>query len=169
MQLTFSLAAPPANPSLLPDFAKALMTHAETSCSPILPSLDAIAPSGWSGKTSPASCRQATDGILRPYSEGWQSAGIMRPGECLTLSTSEWTGLEGQSLRDDGVCTLSDILETGDIPQRYYLSAKACRGILRRAAKRKKALPPMLEEALKAVVSASSLSENMPTTAALLQ
>jgi len=36
------------------------------------------------------------------------------------------------------VCSLSDILETGDLPQRFFLSAKACAGILRRAEKRGK-------------------------------
>jgi hypothetical protein len=41
-------------------------------------------------------------------------------------------------------------LETGDVPQRYYLSAKACRGILRRADNRGKTLPPKLLQALEA-------------------
>jgi hypothetical protein len=63
----------------------------------------------------------------------------------------EWTGLDGLSLNDDDVCSLSDILETGDVPQRYYLSAKACAGILRRAVKRGKALPQRLAHALQAV------------------
>ena len=49
--------------------------------------------------------------------------------------------------------SLSDILETGAVPQRFYLSAKACRGILRRAEKRGKALPPPLRAALLAVAS----------------
>jgi hypothetical protein len=57
-------------------------------------------------------------------------------------------------LNDDGVCSLSDILETGDVPQRYYLTAKACRGILRRAEKRGKSLPPSLAAALLAVAEA---------------
>jgi DNA (cytosine-5)-methyltransferase 1 len=35
-------------------------------------------------------------------------------------------------------------------PEKYCLSRKACEGILRRAAKRGKALPPMLKEALEA-------------------
>ena len=148
MQLTFLSEEPRANPSQSQAFAKDLMIHAETSCSPILPSLDAISPNGWSGRTSPASCRQTKDGTLRPLSKGWKNAGIMRPGECLTLSMSEWTGTDELSLKDEGVCSLSDILEIGDVPQRYYLSAKACAGILRRAEKRGKALPQMLHRAL---------------------
>jgi site-specific DNA-cytosine methylase len=64
--------------------------------------------------------------------------------ESLTLSTSEWPS--------DGVaCSLSDTLETGTLPPRYYLSALACRGILRRAEKRGKELPPALYRALQTV------------------
>ena len=43
--------------------------------------------------------------------------------------------------------SLSQILEDNPHPK-YYLSAKACRGILRRAERRGKELPPMLKEAL---------------------
>jgi hypothetical protein len=74
---------------------------------------------------------------------------------------SEWTGLDGLSLNDDGVCSLSDILETGDVPRQYYLSAKACRGILRRAGKRGKELPPQLARALQAVAGLAPTSTAM--------
>jgi hypothetical protein len=48
-----------------------------------------------------------------------------------------------------GVSFLSQFLEnTQDVPQRYLLSQKACEGIIRRARKRGKALPPKLLEAL---------------------
>jgi hypothetical protein len=47
---------------------------------------------------------------------------------------------------------LSDILETGDVPQRFFLSATACRGILRRAEKRGKTLPAALATALHAAL-----------------
>ena len=43
--------------------------------------------------------------------------------------------------------TLSQVLEM-NAPEKYYLSAKACEGILRRANKRGKKLPQMLEDAL---------------------
>jgi len=49
------------------------------------------------------------------------------------------------------VCALSDTLEIGDLPQRFFLSAKACAGILRRAKKRGKTLPPSLKASLLAV------------------
>jgi hypothetical protein len=66
--------------------------------------------------------------------------------ECLTLSTSEWP-------KDAVVCSLSDTLETGDLPQRFSLSATACQGILRRADKRGKKLPERLQRALEAVAA----------------
>ena len=43
--------------------------------------------------------------------------------------------------------TLSQILEA-HVPEKYSLSAQACRGILNRAQRRGKELPPMLKEAL---------------------
>ena len=59
-----------------------------------------------------------------------------------TRSGSEWPSVVD-------VCSLSSILETGDVPQRYYLSETACSGILRRASRRGKPLPPKLEQALR--------------------
>ena len=145
-QLTLWSEEPPAKVSQSQDFAKDLMTLAEISCSPILPSLHNIAPSGWFGRTSPASCLATEDGILAPFSERWGNAGMGSPTECLTLSSSEFH-------KDADVCSLSDILETGDVPQRFFLSAKACQGILRRAEKRGKKLPEQLQRALETVAA----------------
>jgi hypothetical protein len=61
-----------------------------------------------------------------------------------TPNISEWPN-------DAAVCSLSQVLETGSIPQRYFLSSTACAGILRRAEKRGKKLPALLEHALQAV------------------
>jgi hypothetical protein len=54
-------------------------------------------------------------------------------------------------------CSLSGILEAGNVPQRFFLSATACRGILRRAEKRGKALPERLKAALQAVAEGLGL------------
>ncbi len=54
------------------------------------------------------------------------------------------------------VSSLSEILETGPVDRRYFLSAKACLGILRRAAKRGKELPPPLKAALEEVARMGS-------------
>jgi hypothetical protein len=45
---------------------------------------------------------------------------------------------------DAVVCSLSQVLEQGSIQRRYFLSSKACEGILRRAEKRGKTLPAAL-------------------------
>lgn len=80
------------------------------------------------------------------------------PTEFWTLNMCEWADTLSPSLKDGGVCSLSDILETGDVPRRYYLTAKACAGILRRAVKRGKELPPQLHAALQAVADSEPTS-----------
>ena len=59
-----------------------------------------------------------------------------------------WTLNTGVSPRGARESSLSRILQ-GAPPTKYYLSAKACMGILRRAFERGKALPKKLERALK--------------------
>jgi hypothetical protein len=61
----------------------------------------------------------------------------------------------GESPSAAVVSRLSQILEA-NAPQKYYLSAKACLGIIRRAERRGKELPPMLREALTAQSKAVS-------------
>ena len=65
----------------------------------------------------------------------------------------------GSSTRNTGECpsvaresTLWQILQAA-APEKYYLSVRACEGILRRAERRGKALPPMLREALEEAVA----------------
>ena len=148
-QLTFFAEEPHASHSASPDSERDWMTRVATSCSPLVPLLHATAPAGWFGRTSPVSCHQTADGTLVPSSGSWQNSGMGSPTAFLTLSTSEWNHTLAPSLKDDGVCSLSDILEdSGSVPQRYFLSAKACQGILRRAEKLGKELPSMLKEAL---------------------
>ena len=69
-------------------------------------------------------------------------------GEYLTLNLPEWNNFRGQSRSAGSVSSLSDILVSGNIPPRYYLTVKCAEGILRRAARRGKTLPPVLKEAL---------------------
>jgi hypothetical protein len=66
----------------------------------------------------------------------------LQRGEFWMLNTGEFPSAGG------GSSSLASVLETGYIPAKYYLSRKACDGILNRARKRGKQLPPMLEEAL---------------------
>ena len=62
------------------------------------------------------------------------------PTEYLTRSFGESPNVAVES-------ALSRILEE-DVPEKYYLSAKACRGILNRAARRRLELPEVLKAAL---------------------
>ncbi len=56
MQISmFSSEEHPASPSASQDYEKDWMIRVATSCSPILPLLADIGPSGWFGRTSPAS------------------------------------------------------------------------------------------------------------------
>jgi hypothetical protein len=48
--------------------------------------------------------------------------------------------------KEDNVSTLSQILMEG-VQEKYYLSPKACQGILRRASSRGKELPAVLQKA----------------------
>ncbi len=122
------------------------MMRVATSPLSLLGLLIGSAPYGWCGRTSPASCRLTADGRSEPTSACWSNSGMGSPTEFLTLNISEYPS--------DGVASsLSDILETGELPQRYFLSARACRGILRRAEKRGKELPWALQSALLAVAS----------------
>jgi len=65
---------------------------------------------------------------------------------------------------DAVVSFLSDILETGDLPQRYFLSPRACRGILRRAEKRGWEIPERLRRALTAVATKGDSGPNPAST-----
>jgi hypothetical protein len=75
----------------------------------------------------------------------WSSAGMGFNGACLTASFSESPNVAR-------VCSLSDILESL-APPRFYLSPRACRGVLRRAKKRGRTLPRRLQEALQFVAT----------------
>src|SRR3972149_3678803 len=102
--------------------------------------LRSIARLGLSLRTSPA-CYPRTEGGTLPSSfEGWSNSGMALPGGYWTLSTSE-------SPSGAVASSLSAILETF-VPRKYYLSPKACAGILRRAAKRGKESPERLKAAL---------------------
>lgn len=66
-------------------------------------------------------------------------AGLWRGG-FLTLNVGECPSVEN-------VSRLSQILEV-NVPQKYFLSARACQGILTRASRRGKALQDLFKTAL---------------------
>lgn len=83
-----------------------------------------VARAGLSGRMSLELSPLTEDGTSGRLSKRWMNAGIISRGACLTLNFSEHPNDAVES-------SLSDILETGAIQQRYFLSAKACAGILR--------------------------------------
>jgi hypothetical protein len=147
-QLTFSWAERHASPSALPDSAPACPTLGADSCLPILKSLGVFGLDTVSGKTFQESCHREVDGILVPSSGRWGNWGMGGPTGSWTLNGAEHTGIPAPSRSAGDVSSLSDVLETGPVLPRFSLSAKACSGILRRAERRGKALPPMLKVAL---------------------
>jgi len=141
VQLSFLSEEPPANPSALLACEADWLTRVATWPSDSYSLLASFVPVGLFGKTSLESCRLEAEGTLAPSSGRWQNSGMGSPTAFLTLS-----GLESPSVV--AVCSLSHTLETGDVQQRYFLSAKACLGILRRAERRGKELPSALHSAL---------------------
>ena len=77
------------------------------------------------------------DGAKPEQSPG--TDGLWR-GDSWTVNISEWPSAESVSL-------LSSTLEV-NAPEKYYLSARACQGILTRASRRGKKLPDLLQTAL---------------------
>ncbi len=96
---------------------------------------------GSSLKTSLGSSPLPTDETWESFSQRWPKSGTASAGEWSTLDTSE-------SPSGAVECSLSDVLET-TVSERFALSARAARGILRRADARGKTLPVELEQALR--------------------
>ena len=135
-----------ASHSQSPDSGVDWKTLEEISPLRFLESLNSFSPPGWFGKMSPEFCptkEMRSDSL----SQGWPNSGMTARGGCWTLNISECHS-EGDA------SSLSDVLEDqATIPQKYYLSRKACAGILRRAEKRGKELPVALKTALESVVA----------------
>ena len=149
-QLTFLSPEAPANHSASRESVSDWMTRVATSPLSPLEFVSSYAHAGSSLKTSPV-CLPAEGGTTSlPSSTKWKNAGLRARGESWTLSKKEWHS-------DAVACLLSDTLEqTGDHLRRYCLSQRACAGILRRAEKRGKKLPPLLQEALTLKAAAES-------------
>ena len=65
----------------------------------------------------------------------------------------------GAAPSEENASHLSQILEETS-PAKYCLSEKACRGIINRASKRGKELPPILKEALENQINDSEISDS---------
>ena len=118
----------------------------------------------WSGKTCPErfpATEERTSGGLWKKSRASKKKTLLfldrrkgngsQPGLCwetvTRLPSVCWTPNIGACPSAAKESFLSQILEA-DAPQKYYLSGRACAGILRRAERRGKELPPLLKAAL---------------------
>ena len=104
-------------------------------------------------KTSASSWRRSVELKATPYQflDLTPGAGDLL-GQSYWDTISPWHGgvlmhNTGVSPREEKGSSLSLILQA-QVPAKYYLTPKACLGILRRAYERGKALPPQLEQAL---------------------
>ena len=136
-------------------------------------------PDTWSGKTSPEPFRATPAKTSAPSSKKRRTSPA-RNALFLDLRTANgrtpdasWATdgpLHGAyMMRSFGECPsvavesrLSQILEA-EVHPKYYLSAKACEGILRRAERRGKELPPMLKDALERQSASRETASTEPT------
>ncbi len=125
-----------------------------------------FAPDSWYGRTCPEHSAPTVEPISEPSCKKpsglqnrklplflclsvdgrWQDASLVRGGSGPSHGAYLMHSF-GESPNAAAVSRLSQILEA-DAPLKYYLSEKACLGIIRRAERRGKKLPPMLEKAL---------------------
>lgn len=131
-------------------------SHAKISASPgSVPALPGHAPAssmntsglrkrssrhGASLKMSQGCLALAEDGIWPRSFKDYGNAGLWSATQCWTASISE-------SRNAAAACSLSAVLQSA-VSSKYFLSAKASAGILRRAKKRGRTLPVALEAAL---------------------
>lgn len=111
-------------------------------------------PSGFSWRTYRVSSLRTAVGTSESCLERWPTSGMAWHG-------GFWTAASSECRSDDGGCSssepsLREILQPPqDVPERFSLSARAARGILRRAERRGRTLPEPLRAALEAVAGAS--------------
>ena len=140
-QLTFSSAGLPARTSRSPEKELDWMENVQDWPKTLRDCFEKFARAGSSGRMCPELFLLTPDGTSGHSSGRWPTSGIVWHGACLTLNSGEFPNGAVES-------SLSGILETGELPARYFLSQKACAGILRRAEKRGRELPKHLREAL---------------------
>ena len=113
------------------------------------------------GKTCPEPLAATRAQTLQKWLSTWQDLTSLTPPrtagekkaqrwEVMDCLNGQYWTRNGSDWRN-GAKRVFAIVDFGDwkVDRQFYLSAKACEGILRRAEKRGKVLPPMLEQALR--------------------
>ena len=98
---------------------------------------------------------QTVDGETQGSSQTRQGVSAFR-GECWTQDIPEFPHFRGRCRSEGVVSSLSDIVETGDAPQRYCLAANYAEAMLARAGRLGYSIPPTLERVLKRSASRST-------------
>ena len=160
--LTLLSEAAPAKGSQSPDSERDCKTIDLVLHSRISNVLNKFSPNGYCGKTYLGYCPVTTGKTTELSSQSLMNSGIVYLGQY-------WTANGFPYRKGGGACSLSDILEDGNVQQKYYLSPKACKGILRRARARRKKIPQALETALKTVASQELSALQAPDSTDLAQ
>jgi site-specific DNA-cytosine methylase len=133
------------------------LAHVQDSFTSLRESLSSFDPLGFCSRMFPDfSVLTGEETLQKSSGFSWSSAGMGFRGACLTANFSESPNVAS-------VCSLLDVLED-HVPLRFYLSPRACRGVLRRAEKRKRILLPRLQAALGFVGSLQDEEWKMITT-----
>jgi len=120
-----------------------------------LTSLESDYPELLSSKTLRAYSLPMEGEISKSLFERWPASGMAWDGGCLIVDTSESPNHASESI-------LLDVIQTGEVPQRYFLSQNAAVGMLRRANRMGRALFPPLRQALE-ILSRDQSSKVSPT------
>ena len=132
----------------------------------------------WYGRMSPEPCQATTEKTSKPSSRRSSASQSRKQPMFLCLTDGLWLDASqaeqgngvwlgaytmpsfGESPKEENASRLSQILVDSPLPK-YYLSAKACQGILNRAEKRKKELPEILKKALQEQSAFKNEPENL--------
>lgn len=126
----------------------------------LLALLEELAPELCFSKTLQVSLVPTMDEISQQSSGRWPNSGILSDGVCLTAKTSE-------SPNRGNVSTLSGVIETGKVPEKYFLRASAAQGMLRRANRMGRPLFPYLRKALEILADMDPSIKQLPTVSTL--
>jgi len=137
----------PAKTSASPDDAPDSLETGQACSSSSPGSSTLFDPDGFSSRTYPVSSLATAVGTSESCLERWPTSGTAWRGGLSTHVSSECRSADGACSSSEP--SLTEILEPPpSVPAKYSLSARAAAGILRRAEKRGRTLPPHLEEAL---------------------
>jgi len=129
----------------LPENVRDWPERAQDSFGKLSESLKRFCPAGFSLKMFPDYSLPTTAATSESFKARWENSGMAWRGASLTANTSEYPNVVDE-------CSLSDVLEPS-VPEKYYLSPRACQGILKRAERRGRTLPTQLERTLRAVAT----------------